>query len=73
MSKAMGLYWTNLAKLGTPNSHDVPVEWPMYDESNDRHLVLANQIKSDSGLSKKFCDFWDSLPRMGPYPTEPRD
>lgn len=70
MSNAIGKYWSNMAKFGSPNgaaAGAVDVEWPQYNEKTDRHLVLANTVKADSQLSKKACDFWDTLPRMGPY------
>ena len=40
MAAAMGLYWTNMAKLGTPNSADVPTQWPKFDAATDQHLLL---------------------------------
>eukprot|EP00937_MAST-01D_sp_MAST-1D-sp2_P000528 g528.t1 len=69
LSEAMMLYWTNLAKYGTPNSADVAVQWPLYTASEDRNIRLADPITVDAGYGKLNCDFWDSLPRQGPYPT----
>ena len=68
LSNSIQTYWTNLAKYGTPNGPGVPVVWPEYNQSFDMHLALANEVRADSHLSKSNCDFWASLPTMGPYP-----
>jgi len=67
MAQTMGTYWTNFAKFGTPNSVEVPVQWPLYVQKEDKHLVLAEQVKISWNLGKPKCDFWDTLPREGPY------
>lgn len=67
MAETMGTYWTNFAKFGTPNSAEVPVQWSLYVEEEDKHLVLAEKVEMSSHLAKKKCDFWDTLPREGPY------
>jgi len=71
MMKTMGTYWTNLAKYGTPNNEEVPVQWPRYVEAEDKHLILAEKVEVSSQLAKPKCDFWDTLPREGPYSSFP--
>ena len=63
----MALYWTNVAKKGSPNSLGVPVYWPKYDPKLDRNLHITDPITVASGYGKTNCDFWDSLPREAPY------
>ena len=64
ISDQIGKYWSNMAKHGSPNDENVQVQWPLYNKTDDQHLVLGNTITGDSGLAKKNCDFWDTLPRM---------
>jgi len=67
LSEQIQTYWTNMAKYGTPNSANVLVPWPVYNKSADKHLELAEHITVNSQLGATKCDFWDSLPRQGPY------
>eukprot|EP00937_MAST-01D_sp_MAST-1D-sp2_P006477 g6477.t1 len=67
VAAAMGLYWTNVAKTGSPNSAAVPVQWPKYDEKSDRNLKIDHPISVVSGYARQTCDFWDTLPRAAPY------
>ena len=67
VAKTMGLYWTNVAKTGSPNSADVPVQWPKYDAKGDRNLRIASPITVESRFSGPQCDFWGSLPQEAPY------
>ncbi len=74
MTEAMGLYWSNFAKHGSPNgdgsgASSVPVHWPRYNRTSDQHLRLANEIRVGEGLARLNCDFWDSLPRQSNYPS----
>ena len=69
LSDAMMKYWSNMAKFGTPNSDDVEVQWPKYDQDEDRNIHLADPITVDAGYGKLNCDFWDSLPRQHDYPS----
>ena len=62
-------YWSNMAKFGTPNSDAVEVQWPIYDQDEDRNIHLADPITVDAGYGKLNCDFWDSLPRQNDYPS----
>ena len=64
ISDQIGKYWSNMVKHGSPNSENMQVQWPLYNKIDDQHLVLGNTITGDSGLAKKNCDFWDTLPRM---------
>ena len=68
VSDKMGLYWTNMAKFGTPNSAAVALQWPQYHTSTDQHLSLAEPMAVQSGLAQQQCDFWDSLPKQSSYP-----
>ena len=77
VSAAMGLYWSNVAKFGNPNgaSHRsplpgavaVPVTWPKYNAKTQQNLRIASEFSVETGYSKATCDFWDTLPREGPY------
>jgi carboxylesterase type B len=77
MAKAFGIYWTNLAKYGTPNVPASPetnqskaatlAEWPQYSLAGDEHMVLVWPPVAGSNLRKAQCDFWDALPDRGPY------
>jgi hypothetical protein len=57
-----------MAKLGTPNSADVPAQWPRYEEATDQHLLLQQPVLASSGLAKAHCDHFATLPRQGKYP-----
>merc|ERR1711871_44860 len=69
MSSAFGLYWTNFAKYGTPNGPGVPSLWQAYSVDHDNHLELTLPVVNGSNLFKPNCDFWDTLPRHGAYPS----
>ncbi len=45
LTAAMGQYWVNFARTGSPNMEGLP-EWPQYDEVSDTWLELGNEIKS---------------------------
>merc|ERR1712232_1261391 len=38
LASAIGNYWTNFAKSGSPNGDNVPIAWPSYDAVGDHHL-----------------------------------
>lgn len=57
ISDALGGYWSAMARTGSPNAAGL-VDWPIYNESVDMHLVLSNEIKPASQLAKSNCDFW---------------
>ena len=67
VSAAMGTYWTNVAKYGTPNSPAMPVQWPKYSAATDQNLRIASTCSVETGYAKQTCDFWDSLPSESPY------
>lgn len=66
MSDTIGRYWSNMAKTGNPNG-DGLVDWPAFNEDNDVHIVLDDNVTTATGLRKETCDFWDSLPKEEPY------
>ena len=41
----------------------------MHACTGSRHLEIAGTMSPGQGLHKKHCDFWDSLPKQGPYPS----
>ncbi len=59
LADAMQEYWTRFAVDGDPNSGGL-VEWPVYDVTGDRHLILADPISTGSAWREAECDFWDS-------------
>eukprot|EP01063_Lacrimia_lanifica_P017709 TRINITY_DN24734_c0_g1_i1.p1 TRINITY_DN24734_c0_g1~~TRINITY_DN24734_c0_g1_i1.p1 ORF type:complete len:589 (+),score=172.93 TRINITY_DN24734_c0_g1_i1:67-1833(+) len=67
-ARAVGGYWTNMAKTGSPNGAGL-VPWPKFTTATDAHLLLADPIKASAGYRKETCDFWDTLPKETPYPT----
>jgi len=44
LTEAMGLYWTNFAKTGTPNGGDLP-DWPVYDPASDTWMTFNPSIE----------------------------
>ena len=71
VSAAWQTYWTNMAKYGSPNADGVPAPWPKYTRATDQHLVFDWPVKTGAGLRGPICDFWDTLPRQGPYNDAP--
>jgi para-nitrobenzyl esterase len=60
LSKAMGLYWTNLAASGDPNGGGA-FPWPTYTSASDTALVLDDDLSTKSGIASNRCDFWDNI------------
>ena len=56
-SDALVGYWARLAETGDPNDAGAP-EWPTYDATERRYLVLEPPIRSDSDLNARRCNFW---------------
>ena len=52
-------YWTNFAISDDPNGVGL-VQWPVYDEATDQHIILKEAIESGSNLQKDACDYWDA-------------
>jgi carboxylesterase type B len=59
VAKEMGLYWTNMAKYGSPNgppnhpTDEPEVIWPAYSMQFDEHLSIADPIVVGHGLGQK--------------------
>ncbi len=60
LSEAMVGYWTRFARNGDPNG-DEAIQWPSYDPSEEKHLILGAPIKVGEHLNKKACDFIDEM------------
>nr|XP_002121823.1 liver carboxylesterase 4 [Ciona intestinalis] len=64
--KTFSLHWmayiTNFAKYGDPNKgHDVPVNWPTYDEANGYFLEASNEIRARKNLKPDTFEFWTKI------------
>ena len=57
------MYWSNLAKDGSPNSQlDAgAVPWPPYTVASDQHLFLDVPATPGSGLNSDLCAFWSDI------------
>lgn len=55
LSELMSSYWVNFARTGDPNGKGLP-HWPAYTTANDTHLELGDEVKTGTGLRKKYCD-----------------
>jgi len=71
LTEAISTYWATFAKSGVPML-DGAVQWPLYNQTADNHLIftsdgvpVVNHTLNKMGAK---CDFWDTLPREGPYP-----
>ncbi|CAH1244071.1 CES2 [Branchiostoma lanceolatum] len=56
--------WTDFAKTGNPNSVDLPVIWPQYDQHSRQYLVLSTTLGSDSvkaHMHSKQVFFWNYI------------
>lgn len=61
LSNTMTLYWTNMAKYGTPNGKlDGELEWPAYSAGSDLNMVLEHPARTNVHLDAAQCDFWDA-------------
>lgn len=52
--------WARFAATGDPNAMG-SVPWPAYDRIGDRSLRLDLETRSETGLRRTDCDFWDTL------------
>jgi para-nitrobenzyl esterase len=62
LSDSMITYWTQLAKVGNPNSSDLPL-WRQYHDATDEFQSLEPPLPmSESGFAADHkCNFWASL------------
>lgn len=65
LSANMTTYWTNFAKQGDPNGLDLP-EWPLYNEVDERTLLLEEPLGVTSFYRSPQCDFFDAQPELFP-------
>ena len=50
-------YFSRFAATGDPSGEDA-VDWPLYDATTDRHLVIDAAISVGANAAEK-CEFWD--------------
>lgn len=60
IASAMIRYWTQFARSGDPNAEGM-VAWPAYDQKNDQHLEIGDELKPDQGLRAEACDLMDRV------------
>jgi para-nitrobenzyl esterase len=60
LSEAMMGYWSRFGAHGDPSGGQA-VDWPVYQQAGDRHLVLDLDIAPGSNLRKPYCDYYDDL------------
>lgn len=61
MANIMGYYWTNMAKLKSPEGKEYP-DWPQYNSILDQNLELNSaSTRVNQGLYSINCDFWDII------------
>jgi para-nitrobenzyl esterase len=53
-------YWVRFARSGDPNG-DGAIQWPAYELSQEKHLVLDIPISVGQHLNKEACDAIDEL------------
>ncbi|CAH1239406.1 BCHE [Branchiostoma lanceolatum] len=56
--------WSNFAKTGNPNSQELPVTWPRYDQHSRQYLTLSTSMGPGSvqaHLRSKQVFFWNYL------------
>jgi para-nitrobenzyl esterase len=56
VGRTMRDYWTNFARSGDPNGPGLP-EWPAYEGSTDRWLVIDGDPLARAGIIKDRLDF----------------
>jgi para-nitrobenzyl esterase len=67
LSNAMMSYWTQFAKTGNPNADGLP-NWPPYQLSADKNIVLDATIRVESNYLKKNLDALDRVyEKIGKY------
>ncbi|KAI8500389.1 hypothetical protein Bbelb_219550 [Branchiostoma belcheri] len=64
LGRRMRTMWTNFAKTGNPNSQDLPVTWPQYDQHGRQYLTLSTNMGPGSvqaHLRSKQVFFWNYM------------
>ncbi|XP_044515366.1 carboxylesterase 4A, partial [Gracilinanus agilis] len=59
LSRDMMKYWTNFARTGDPNGHDL-MEWPLYGKE-ELYLVLDTERRVGIKLKEKEVAFWTRI------------
>jgi para-nitrobenzyl esterase len=54
----MSEYWARFAATGNPNAGS-DFEWPRFDRTSARYLVLDATIGEANHLREEYCNFWD--------------
>jgi len=71
MAKTFHLHWTNMIKYGSPNTPsgvippekpDIVINWPAWDATTKKNIVLTIPPSINDHLEEERCDFWDGLP-----------
>ena len=60
IASAMIRYWTQFAQSGDPNAEGM-VAWPAYDQKNDQHLEIGDELKPGQRLRAEACDLMDRV------------
>lgn len=58
LASAMSSYWVNFARIGNPNSKNLP-NWPAYKSTAENVLVLDKTIQSKPLPTKPQLSFWE--------------
>eukprot|EP00058_Branchiostoma_floridae_P015894 XP_002601382.1 hypothetical protein BRAFLDRAFT_82676 [Branchiostoma floridae] len=64
LGRQMRKIWTDFAKNGNPNSADLPVSWPEYDQHSRQYLVLSSTLGTGSvqaHMHSKQVFFWNYM------------
>jgi para-nitrobenzyl esterase len=66
VGQTMRAYWISFARSGNPNGPGLP-QWPAYEASSDRWLVIGEEPRVQAGVVKDRLDFLERryLERVG--------